>query len=195
MDRQLATRRRYGSDLGDGLNHGWDEIIDGKPTGRIIFDWSYEEGKTLYRYAPEGVTWEPDPRSLRPSSRISKPNKKIDSDTKIVTEHINVIEPIDIFDMTPRTEEKTKEAMHVNDPPSFADRLLHTPPKEQYVMMFDWVYGTEKIFLDSVNDASARRRQIEQTFGPDLSATMQNWRIVCETIQTEDLGWPFEDAA
>jgi hypothetical protein len=78
--------------------------------------------------------------------------------------------------------------------PSFANRVVHQPPEDRFFVEFRWRagafdYGTERYAISGPKEAQAARLHLEQHF---KAFTFSDWRIVHETVRSEDRGWPAE---
>ncbi len=189
MNRQFVTRRTPERPTSDGLNHGWDEIIDGKPTGRIAMGWRCQNGEMEVEYldtpivkieTPDPEDWgsvspivtrrtTPDPEDW---GSVSKPPVIPDEDWDTILAPVLVIAP------------PLSVAEHFD---STAERLFHQPAVDRYYVEFRWHYGVERFPIDTPSQDAAKAAlvHLRSTFrGLDFT----DCRIIHEQVRAEDLG-------
>ena len=63
--RTLFTRRRRDAVAGESRFSGYDELIDGRETGRVVLSWQVRDGEAVYHYEGEALMdWGKTPKAF-----------------------------------------------------------------------------------------------------------------------------------
>jgi hypothetical protein len=208
-DIQLMLRRRW-HDGFDDMWLGYDEILNGQNTGRIIMGWTIDPVtlKITHQYADTPPELNPaTARKLRLNDHLLSvqpapvvaPAAPVANPQPAVT-HTSTSSPqttIETVVMTTvRTITQVPQPFVVVEPTSVVTEDVSQEPTpntsqltgavERLILTFTWAYGDERVVLEALEDAVPQRKAIENKFG-HLKPT--GWAIIREWVVTEDVPW------
>ena len=205
-DVQLMLRRRW-HDGFDEIWLGYDEILNGQNTGRIIMGWTIDPVtlKITHQYADAPPELNPaTARKLRPNDHLVSAQPVVEP----VAAPVANPQPVPQADISPHTTIETvvmttvrtitqvPQPFVVGEPTSVGTEDESQQPTsstpqltgavERLILTFTWAYGDERVVLEALEDAVPQRKAIENKFG-HLNPT--GWAIIREWVVTEDVPW------